>query len=90
MKKLTKLRIKQFWRRPTWEDLYIVSTLVVPLMLVIFFSIESVLVLVSFALFLLTITFLDMKKDRDYWKRSWELCKDLLEKEREIIKNSHK
>jgi hypothetical protein len=59
-------------------------------MLVIFFSIESVLTLVSFALFLLTITFLDMKKDRDYWKRSWEICKDLLEEERKTIKNSHK
>ena len=90
MKKLTRLRIQQFWRRPTWEDLYIVSTLVVPLLLAFFFTAEGVLAIVTFALFLMTIAFLEMKKDRDNWKRSWELCKDLLEEERKKNnKNSH-
>lgn len=82
MKKLTRLRIQRLWPRPTWEDLYVWSTLAIPLILAVFFDPIGVLSLVTFGLFLMTISFLEMKKDRDNWKRSWELCKNLLEEER--------
>lgn len=88
-KKMTmrKLRLQQRWVSLrslfcTRESLIVWSTLVVPLVLVIFVPIESVLALISFVLFLVTITLLDMKKDRDNWKRSCEICKESLDEEK--------
>ncbi len=80
MKNLTRLNFHGL--RPTRENLCIASTLIVPLVLLIFLPVESLLVLIMLALCFVTITVFDIKKDRDYCRRSWDLCKNLLEEER--------
>ena len=80
MKYLTRLNL--FGIRPTRENLYIALTLIVPLVLLIFLSVESLFILVMLALFYVTIAVFHIKKDRDYCRHSWELCKKLLEEEK--------
>ena len=80
MKNLTRSNFSGL--KPTRENLCIASTLIVPLVLLIFLPVESLFVLVMLALCFVTITVFDIKKDRDYCRRSWDLCRKLLEEER--------
>ena len=67
-----------------WEFVAVISALFVPIVLACVFRDEwiSVLVATSFCFALTTQSFFNMKKDRDSWKRSFELNKALLEEER--------
>jgi len=66
------------------------STLVVPLLLAISLGFGFAITITSFALFMLTMTVLSMKKERDYWRQSYELNRTLLEEERKKVKNERK
>src|SRR3989304_2164587 len=85
MENIATLKMQSFFTglspRLTRENLCIASTLIVPLVLLIFLPVESLLILTMLALFILTIAVFNMKKDRDYCRHSWETCRDLLEEE---------
>jgi hypothetical protein len=72
----------------TPENLCIASTLIVPLVLLIFLPVESLFVLTMLTLCFVTITVFDIKKDRDYCRRSWESCINLLEEEKKKNKKT--
>jgi len=57
------------------------SALVAPLIvMIIFMDLAFTTTLFSTFMFLMTITILELRKDRDKWKRSYELNRALLEK----------
>jgi hypothetical protein len=64
------------------EHLCIASTLIVPLMLVIFLPVVSVFILTVLALFGLTIAVFHISKDRDKCRHYCKICRDMLEDER--------
>jgi len=76
------MRLNFFGLRPTRDNLCIALTLIVSLVLLFFFSVESLFVLIMLALFYVTIAVFHIKKDRDYCRRSWDLCRKLLEEEK--------
>ena len=90
MKKMTmrRLRLQQGWLSfhsffLTRESLIIWSALVAPLiMMIVFKDLVFTTTLFSAFMVLMTITILELRKDRDSWKRSYELNRALLEKER--------
>ena len=95
MNKMTRLRLQRHWGSfrslfCTWESVLVWSTLVVPLLLAISLGFGFAITITSFALFMLTMTVLSMKKERDYWRQSYELNRTLLEEERKKVKNERK
>jgi hypothetical protein len=70
----------------TRENLCIASTIIVPLVLLIFLPVESLLILTVLALFISTIAVFNIKKDRDYYRHCWEICRDLLIEETKKLK----
>ncbi|MBN2020757.1 MAG: hypothetical protein JW749_11105 [Sedimentisphaerales bacterium] len=83
MENLTSLKMQRSFSGLilTRENLCIASTLIAPLVLLGFLPVESVLILITLALFLSTIIVFHIKKDRDNWMHSLEICRDLLEEE---------
>ena len=90
MENIATLKMQSFFTglspRLTRENLCIASTLIVPLVLLIFLPVESLLILTMLASFALTIAVFNMKKDRDYCRHCWEICRDLLEEETKKLK----
>ena len=66
--------------KPTPEHLCIASTLIVPLVLLIFLPLVSVFILTMLALFSLSIAIFHIRKDRDSCRNYLKICRDLLEK----------
>ncbi len=62
----------------TPEILWMASTLIVPLVLLLFLPLETVFILTTLALFILTISFFRIRKERDRCNHSWAVCRNLL------------
>ena len=93
MNNMTRLRLQRRWGSIkslfcTWESVLVWSALVAPLLLAISLGFDFALTITSFALFLLTMTVLEMKKERDKWRESYELNRALLEEERKKKNNN--
>ena len=69
----------------TPTNLCIASTLIAPLVLLIFLPLETVFILTMLALFGLTIAVFHISKDRDTCRYYWQICKDLLVEQNKTI-----
>jgi hypothetical protein len=74
----------------TPTNLCIASTLIAPLVLLIFLPLETVLIITMLALFGLTIAVFHISKDRDNCRHYWEICKNLLEEETKNLREEKK
>jgi hypothetical protein len=89
-KKMTmrKLRLQQRWVGfksffCTRKSLILWSALVAPaIVMIVFMDLVFTTTLFSAFMVLMTITILELREDRDKWKRSYELNRALLEKEK--------
>ena len=85
---MRRLKLQQRWESfkslfCTRESVLVWSALVAPLIvMIVFMDLAFTTTLFSAFMFLMTITILELRKDRDKWKRSYELNKALLEEER--------
>ena len=71
---------KSFSGLLTRDNLYTASTLIGPLVLLVFLPLVSVFVLTMLALFGLSIAMFHIRKERDSCRHYLKICKDLLEK----------
>jgi hypothetical protein len=72
----------------TPEHLCIASTLIAPLVLLIFLPLVSVFILTMLALFSLSVAIFHIRKDRDSCRNYLQICGDLLKKEKGNFKNN--
>ncbi len=83
MEYLATLKKQKFFAglRLTPGHLCIASTLFAPLVFLGFLPVESVLIIITLALFLSAAIVHYFKKDRDNWMRTYEVCRNLLVEE---------